>query len=432
MIAYVPDGIPVLLDNKRGDIGSTATAYAQSAFDSLNAHAVTVNPYMGSDSVDPFTKDPTKGAFVLCKTSNPSSSELQELALAAPLNGKALFERTAELASKTWNFNGNVGLVVGATDIDALRRTRAAAPDLWILAPGIGAQGGDLVEATAAGMRADGMGLLVPVSRGIARAENPKAEAESLRLQLNEARAGALQMAAGVGTGEAKSAAADDGTAIKPYQRDFIRFALNAGVLRFGEFTLKSGRVSPYFFNAGLFNSGMSLAKVGESYAMALTDGSNRVEYDVLFGPAYKGITLVSAVSIALANRGIDMPFAYNRKEKKDHGEGGLLVGAPVKGKRVLIVDDVITAGTAIREAMAILKAAGAEAAGVVIALDRAEVVSEGNPMSAIQSVQAEFGIPVVNIVGLGHLLGFVREEVGMESTLASIEAYRSKYGVAP
>ena len=148
VIAYVPDNIPVLLDNKRGDIGSTAVAYAESAYQQYKADAVTVNPYMGTDSVAPFTNDPTKGCFVLCKTSNPSSTELQELMLDS---GEAVFERTARLASEQWNTNNNVGLVVGATDVDALERARKAAPSLWILAPGIGSQGGDLVQATTKG-----------------------------------------------------------------------------------------------------------------------------------------------------------------------------------------------------------------------------------------------------------------------------------------
>ena len=306
MIAYVPDDIPVLLDNKRGDIGSTAVAYAEAAYTQYKADAVTVNPYMGTDSVAPFTSDPTKAAFVLCKTSNPSSSELQELQLAG---GEAVFERIAKLASEKWNGNNNVGLVVGATDVDALERSRRAAPTLWILAPGIGSQGGDLVQATAKGLRADGYGLLVPVSRGIARAENPKEAAEKLRTELNAARDSAMQLMAT--SAEAKSE--DVTVTLKPFQTTFIQFALDATVLRFGEFTLKSGRKSPYFFNAGLFNSGKLLLEVGEAYASALIERSD-VEYDVLFGPAYKGITLVSGLSIALARRGINKDFAYNRK----------------------------------------------------------------------------------------------------------------------
>ena len=244
VIAYVPDDIPVLLDCKRGDIGSTAAAYAKSAYDSLGADAVTVNPYMGSDSVSPFTKDPAKGVFVLCKTSNPSSRELQELHLKEGQSETwALFEQTASLASKSWNRNKNVGLVVGATDVDALKRVRAAAPDLWILAPGIGAQGGNLAEATSMGVRADGKGLLVPVSRGIARAEDPKAAAETLRAQMNEARDKVMAAKNSSGGEEEAKKTEDDSrgvTPMKKYQRDFIRFAMDAQVLRFGEFTLKS------------------------------------------------------------------------------------------------------------------------------------------------------------------------------------------------
>lgn len=420
LIDYIPDDIPVLLDNKRGDIGSTAAAYALAAYSALNAHAVTVNPYMGSDSISPFVSDPSKAAFVLCKTSNPSSTELQELSVAD--SSDALFERVAKLASTTWNSNNNVGLVVGATDVAALRRVRAAAPDLWILAPGIGAQGGNLEEAVTAGLRSDGSGLLVPVSRGISRADDPRAAAEDLRSQLNAARDAVASAAQ-----ESKTAG---NSSLEPYQEEFIRASLDAGVLKFGEFTLKSGRVSPYFFNAGLFNTGALLHQIGESYASALEHADVGLEYDMVFGPAYKGITLVSALSIALSRRGRSVPFAYNRKEKKDHGEGGLLVGAPVQGKRVLIVDDVITAGTAIREAIGILRQAGAQIAGVVIALDRAEKVRDDSSMSAIQSVQQEFGVPVVNIIALRELLGFVQGQAQMASTLERIIAYRDTYGV--
>ena len=415
LISYVPDDIPVLLDIKRGDIGSTAVAYADAAYNSAKADAVTLSPYMGSESISPFIKNPEKGAFVICKTSNPSSNELQTLKIEGG-NGAALFEKVAGLC-ESWNTNNNVGVVVGATDVDALKRVRAAAPGLWILAPGIGAQGGNLDEAVAGGLRQDGMGLLVPVSRGISRAEDPGKAAESLVANINEARARAR--ADNSGSGE---------SGLKKYQEEFIEFALDAGVLKFGEFTLKSGRLSPYFFNAGLFNSGKSLKLVGQFYAKAIVDSG--VEFDVLFGPAYKGITLASTVAIALTEFGLDVPFAYNRKEKKDHGEGGQLVGAKIEGKRVLIIDDVITAGTAIREAMGMLKAAGAIAAGVIIALDRQEKVKDTSTTSAIQSVQEEFGIPVNFVVGLDHLLSFAKNNKKVESHLAMIEAYREKYGI--
>ena len=185
-------------------------------------------------------------------------------------------------------------------------------------------------------------------------------------------------------------------------------------VLKFGEFTLKSGRISPYFFNAGLFNSGLALKRVGEYYAKVIVNSG--VKFDVLFGPAYKGITLASAVSIALCDYGMDIPYAYNRKEKKDHGEGGKLVGAPIKGKKVLIIDDVITAGTAIREAMTMLNAGGGTASGVIIALDRQEKVNDTSTQSAIQTVQEQYDIPVLNVVRLDDLLSYAKSSDEMSN----------------
>ena len=417
LIRYIPNEIPVLLDIKRGDIGSTATAYADAAYTSLKADAVTLSPYMGSESINPFVKDRSKGAFVICKTSNPSSKDLQECALT---NSEAVFERVAVLC-QLWNTKDNVGVVVGATDVNALRRVRKVAPDLWILAPGIGAQGGNLQEAVVAGLRkSDGMGLLVPVSRGISRAANPKLAAEKLSEDINQAKTNFLANSASSKTSGDRS--------LKQYQIDFINFALNCNVLRFGEFTLKSGRISPYFFNAGLFDSGLSLKRIGEYYAKVIVESG--VKFDVLFGPAYKGITLASAVSIALCNYGLDIPYAYNRKEKKDHGEGGKLVGADIKDKKVLIIDDVITAGTAIREAMTMLKAGGGIATGVIIALDRQEKVNDSSTQSAIQTVQEEYSIPVLNVVRLDDLLAYAKSNDDMAKYLPSIEEYRSRYGV--
>ncbi len=210
------------------------------------------------------------------------------------------------------------------------------------------------------------------------------------------------------------------------YQKEFIEFAIESDVLRFGEFTLKSGRVSPYFFNAGLFNTGSRLARLGRFYAAAIADSG--VAFDVLFGPAYKGIPLASAAAVALADRhNRDVPYCFNRKEAKDHGEGGHIVGAPLAG-RVLIIDDVITAGTAIGESMAIIEAAGATAAGVVIALDRQE--RGKGEQSAIQEVQARYGIPVVSIVSLADLLQFLEDRPEMAEHLEAVRAYRQSYGV--
>ena len=214
---------------------------------------------------------------------------------------------------------------------------------------------------------------------------------------------------------------------MQAYQRDFIRFAIDRGVLRFGEFTLKSGRTSPYFFNAGLFNSGSALAQLGRFYAAAIVESG--ISFDVLFGPAYKGIPLAAATAVALAeHHGRDLPWCFNRKEAKAHGEGGSLVGAPLTGK-VLIIDDVITAGTAIREVMQIIASQeGAKAAGVLIALNRQE---RGNgELSAIQEVERDFGIPVVSIVSLNQVLQFLEDDPQLKQHLPAVRAYREQFGV--
>ncbi|HET8816490.1 MAG TPA: orotate phosphoribosyltransferase [Pseudidiomarina sp.] len=214
---------------------------------------------------------------------------------------------------------------------------------------------------------------------------------------------------------------------MKTYQKEFIQFALGRGVLKFGEFTLKSGRVSPYFFNAGLFNQGSDLARLGRFYAAALQDSG--VEYDLLFGPAYKGIPIATAAAIALFDTyQKDVPYCFNRKEKKDHGEGGNLVGSPLQG-RVMLVDDVITAGTAIRESMEIVQANNAQLAGVLIALDRQE--KGKGELSAIQEVERDYGATVISIVSLNDVIEFVRQEPEFEQYLPAVEAYRAKYGIS-
>ncbi len=211
-----------------------------------------------------------------------------------------------------------------------------------------------------------------------------------------------------------------------PYQREFIEFALSREVLKFGEFSLKSGRISPYFFNAGLFQRGGDLARLGRFYGEAIQ--ASAIDFDLLFGPAYKGIPLVSATAIALAEaHGRDLPWCFNRKEAKDHGEGGLIVGAPLKG-RVLIIDDVITAGTAIRETMQILQRHGATPAGVVVALDREER-GQGE-LSAIQEIERDYQIPVAAIIRLRDLISFLLQAPAFRSYAPAIEDYRQRYGI--
>ena len=215
-------------------------------------------------------------------------------------------------------------------------------------------------------------------------------------------------------------------------QVNFIRFALEAKVLSFGEFKTKAGRLSPYFFNAGEFNDGARLSALGRYYAKALQESN--ISFDMLYGPAYKGITLAAATAIALADGGRNVPYAYNRKEAKDHGEGGTLVGAPVKG-RVVIIDDVISAGTSVRESVSLIRAAGAEPAAVLIALDRMErsgTATEIGNKSAVQAVEQEFGLPVIAIANLADLMAFLTASSDPELTtyLPAVKAYRAKYGI--
>ena len=214
---------------------------------------------------------------------------------------------------------------------------------------------------------------------------------------------------------------------MQDYKHEFLEFAIDSGVLRFGEFKLKSGRTSPYFFNAGLFNTGGALAKLGRFYAQAIVDAG--MKFDVLFGPAYKGIPLAAVTAVALFDQhNVDTPYCFNRKEAKDHGEGGNLVGAPLQD-RVLIIDDVITAGTAIRESLDIINAAGATATGVVIALDRQERGKAER--SAIQEVENDLKLKVTSIVTLDELRTFISTRPDYQQTLQAIDAYRDQYGIA-
>lgn len=213
---------------------------------------------------------------------------------------------------------------------------------------------------------------------------------------------------------------------MKAYQRQFIEFALRKQVLKFGEFTLKSGRVSPYFFNAGLFNTGHDLALLGRFYAEALVDSG--IDFDLIFGPAYKGIPIATTTVVALAeHHQRDYPYCFNRKEAKDHGEGGALVGSPLQG-RVMLVDDVITAGTAIRESMEIIQAHQAQLTGVMISLDRQE--RGRHQLSAIQEVERDYGCQVISIITLNDLMTYLSEKPDMSHNLAAVRAYREQYGV--
>jgi len=425
VINAIPKDIPIILDCKRGDIDTTAQAYATYAYDIFQSSAVTLSPYMGWDSVQPFVTGnyENRGAFILCKTSNPSSKDLQDLKL---LSGQLLYEKVASICSK-WNDDsyskGNgpcVGLVVGATDLLALENIRKLNSNAWILCPGVGAQGGDAMDVCNVGLRSDASGLLVSVSRGISKASNMSKAAEELRDDINKCRTIYIEKSK-----QSQIQQLD----LEEYQKSFIQFALSRNVLQFGSFKLKSGRISPYFFNAGLFCDGQSMRELSRSYAIAIR--RTGIQFDVIFGPAYKGIPLATAVAVAWFDLyGENKDVSYNRKEAKDHGEGGVLVGATIEGKRVLIVDDVITAGTAIREAVDILNIAKANIIGVTVALDRQEKATDTSTTSAIQEVEKEYGFPVISIVQLKHLVAFASTDKSEGQYLNSILEYRQRYGV--
>jgi len=271
----------------------------------------------------------------------------------------------------------------------------------------------------------DGYGILLPISRGISAAPDPAEAARSFRDCINAVRKAKTE-------GKPRNAGS---CKLQPFQREFIDLALSKQVLKFGQFTLKSGRLSPYFFNAGLFNSGSAQAKLCSAYAARIV--STKLEFDVIFGPAYKGIGLAAGVAATLwTEYGLDYGYAYNRKEVKDHGEGGVLVGADVKEKRCLLIDDVISAGTAVREAKSILDAANGLLCGVVVALDRQERSGKDGALSvlsAIQSIRAEFGVPVHGIVCLDDLMVYLDEQGGghgLGEYSEQVRTYRERYGV--
>ena len=334
--------VPVILDAKRGDIGSTAQAYARAAFEVWGADALTVNPYLGQDSVTPFTSFAEKGVFLLCHTSNPGATDLQTL----PCPSRPLYEAVAEKAS-VWG----TGLVVGATYPEALARVRALSPQAWILLPGVGAQGGDLVAALAAGLRADGLGVVVNSSRGIIYAPDPRQAALDLRKQINDARAGLVA------------------TSFDP--RAALTLALaDIGAIRFGEFTLASGKKSPIYVDLRLLSSHPSvLRQVARAYAdllrgaLAIGEPGSGV---CLAAIPYAALPIGTAVALEL-----DLPLIYPRKEVKSHGTSRQIEGEFKPGDRVVVLDDLITTGGSKLAAIESLEAAGLQVRDVVVLIDR-------------------------------------------------------------
>ncbi len=348
VIAAVPQGTPVILDAKRGDISSTAEAYARSAFERLGADAITLNPYLGRDTLEPFLKDPQRGVFLLCKTSNPGAGDLQDLPLGGADQGLKLYEKVAQKAQE-WNSNDNLGLVTGATHPEALARLRQLAPDLWFLAPGVGAQGADLTATLQAGLRADGLGLLVQVSRGISRAADPRQAAQELLAQIRRQRDALLPQRPAAGPPGLSPALAEG--------------LLQAGCVRFGQFTLKSGIQSPIYIDLRqLVSHPDLLAQVGAAYLPIL----RQLEFDRLAALPYAALPIATAISL----QG-NWPMLYPRKEVKAYGTKAEIEGAYQPGERVVVIDDLATTGGSKFEAIDKLVEAGLQVQDVVVLIDR-------------------------------------------------------------
>jgi uridine monophosphate synthetase len=374
VIAHVPEGIPVILDAKRGDIADTSEAYARGAFDSLGADALTVNPYLGGEALAPFLARRERGVFVLCKTSNPGADEFQGLRVGGQFaNGvrgeRALFEIVAEHAQE-WGANDNVGLVVGATDPQALARVRALAPDIWLLVPGIGAQGGVLKAAVEAGLRPDGLGMLINVSRAIARAPDPRAQARRMRDEINRYRV-KPQPVPLPETSSHPLFNSRDGIYGLPHTSEgtLAQDLFASGCVRLGEFRLKSGALSPIYLDLRrLVSHPAILRRAARSYGEKL----GGLTFDRLAGIPYAGLPIATAIALDM-NR----PLIYPRREVKQYGTGVEIEGDYMPGETAAVVDDLATTGGTKLETIRKLEAAGLLVHDILVLIDREQGAGE-------------------------------------------------------
>lgn len=398
VIKAIPDDIPVILDAKRGDIASTAQAYAQAAFKILETDAVTINPYLGKDSIEPFIVDPEKGVFLLCKTSNPGAKDLQDLHVTVGEMQRTgiygsirLYEHVARLA-EAWNINDNIGLVVGATQPESLANVRKAAPNLWILAPGVGSQGGDLGAALQAGLRQDGLGMLIPVSRSISRSSDQHQTAMKIRDDINVHR----------------SAIQTKTTPIKPAeisnrQSSIADGLLAAGCIKFGDFTLKSGLASPIYIDLRrLVGFPDLLTQVAKAYTVIL----GNLQFDHLGALPYAALPITSAISLQMG-----CSMVYPRKESKAYGTKAQVEGVFESGQKVVVIDDLISTGGSKFEGIEKLESANLLVDDVVVLIDRS--LDRGAELF-------ERGYNLHSVIRIGELLTYYEHQNRVDASLIS------------
>lgn len=380
VLSAVPKDIPIILDAKRGDIASSAQAYAQAAFAELGVDALTVNPYLGEDALMPFIEKAERGAFILCKTSNPGANFLQEVRCGGEGSaGEMLYERVAQLAARL-NQRNNIGLVAGATYPEAIERIRAIVPEMWLLVPGVGAQGGDLVAALRAGLREDGLGMLINVSRSIAHSQNPAQAAQDFQEQINFHR---RQL-------HPKSGSSSSRMPLSPQLRRVADGLLASGCVRFGQFTLKSGLISPIYIDLRrLVSYPNLLAEVAAAYLPILA----RLTFDRMAAIPYAALPIAAAISLQGG-----YAWIYPRREVKEYGTKAEIEGEYREGERVVLIDDLATTGGSKFEGIEKLTQAGLTVKDVVVLIDR---------QSGAKEALAEQGYKLHSVFTLSGLLDY-------------------------